>query len=388
MPAPAAGQAESEPATRAEVIAEQQAAKAEVLAPEEPSAAETIVRKVQSVLLESPGGWYPLAGSVRSGGGLALGGGYRSYFRGNAYLDVHGLYSIRGYKRVEVRMRSVADTPQQERVGFTLRTGWRDLTRLAYYGTGMETAPGDRTNARVRHTYAGGTFRARPHRWVRLRAEADVEQYALGQGQGRHPSIETVHAAAAVPGLGETLSFARVGGTAGFDWRSSPGYTKTGGYYGATLQAWVNRASAYSFERLDVDLVQHVPILRETWVLAFRGRLESILDDEDSVPFYLLPALGSGRTLRAYATDRFRDRHALLLSAEWRWAPNRHFFDMALFFDAGKVAARRADLDLRGLRTNWGIGARFHGPSSTALRLEVAKGREGWAYIFTASPAF
>ena len=388
MTASAAGQTETEPATRAEVIAAQQAAKAEVLAPEEPSAAETIVRKVQTVLLESPGGWYPLAGSVRSGGGLAFGGGYRTFLRGNAYLDAHGLYSIRGYKRAEVRMTSVADAPARERVGFALRTGWRDLTRLAYYGTGMETAAEDRTNARVRHTYAGGVLRARPHRWVRLRAEADIEQYALGAGRGRHPSIETVHAVSAVPGLGETLSFARVGGTAGFDWRSSPGYTKTGGYYGATLQAWVNRASAYSFERLDVDLVQHVPLLRETWVLAFRGRLESILDDDDTVPFYLLPALGSGRTLRAYATDRFRDRHALLLSAEWRWAPNRHFFDMALFFDAGRVAARRADLDLRGLRTNWGIGARFHGPSSTALRVEVAKGREGWAYIFTASPAF
>ncbi len=384
----AAGQEETEPATRAEVIAERQAAKAAVATPEQPSTAEAIVQKVQTVLLDSPGGWYPLAGSVRSGGGLAFGGGYRNYVRGNAFLDMHGLYSIRGYKRVEVRFASVADAPAQERVRFTLRTGWRDLTRLAYYGTGMETEVGDRTNARVRHAYAGGVLRARPHRWVRLSGEADVEQYALAAGLGRHPSVETVHSASAVPGLGETLSFVRVGGTAGFDWRSSPGYTKTGGYYGATLQAWVNRATAYSFERLDVDLVQHVPILRETWVLAFRGRLESILDDEDIVPFHLLPALGSGRTLRAYATDRFRDRHALLLSAEWRWAPNRHFFDMALFFDAGKVAARRADLDLRGLRTNWGIGARFHGPSNTPLRVEVAKGREGWAYIFTASPPF
>ena len=96
LPAPSAGQTESEPATRAEIIAERQAAKAAEREPEEPSAAEAVVRKIQTVLLESPGGWYPLAGSVRSGGGLALGGGYRTYYRGNAYLDVHGLYSIRG----------------------------------------------------------------------------------------------------------------------------------------------------------------------------------------------------------------------------------------------------------------------------------------------------
>ena len=388
LAAPAAGQTEDEPATRAAVIAARQAAKAEVLAPEEPSVGEAVVRKVQTVLLESPGGWYPLAGSVRSGGGLALGGGYRNYYRGDAWVDVHGLYSIRGYKRVEVRAESVADTPAPERAGYALRAGWRDLTRLAYYGVGMETSAADRTDARVRHAYAGGALRARPRRWIRLRAEADVERYALGPGRGPHPSIETAHAAAAVPGLGETLAFARVGGTAAFDWRQSPGYTRTGGYYGATLQAWLHRDSAYAFERLDVDLAQHVPLLRETWVLAFRGQMQSILDDEDVVPFYLLPALGSGSTLRAYGTDRFRGRHALLLSAEWRWTPNRHFFDMALFFDAGKVAARRGDLDLRGLRANWGVGARFHGPSSTPLRVEVAKGSEGWGYVFSTSPAF
>ena len=386
--APAAGQSESEPATRAELIAEQQAAKAEVLAPEEPSAAEAVVTRVRTVLLESPSGFYPLVGSVRSGGGFAMGAGYRSYYRGDAYWDLHGLYSIRGYKRVELGTASVAESATPGRFEIAFRTGWLDVTRLAYYGKGMDTAAGDRTNSRLQQTYAGGSVRGRPHRWVALRGEADFEHYSLGSGQGLHPSIETVYAASAAPGQGERSSFARVGGTAAFDWRESPGYTKTGGYYGATFQTWWNPDSTYAFERLDVDLVQHVPILRETWVLALRGQMQSILDDEDIVPFYLLPSLGSGRTLRAYGTDRFRDRHALLLSAEWRWAPNRHFFDMALFFDAGKVAPRRADLDLRGLRTNWGIGARFHGPASTPMRVELAKGSEGWGYIFSASPAF
>lgn len=384
----AAAQTAGEPATRAEAIAARQAAKAETLEPEQPSAAETIVTAAQSIFLEQPGGWYPAAGSVRSGGGLALGGGYRNYFRGNTYWDLHGLYSIRGYKLVELSTSSAADAAAPGSTAFEARVGWRDVTRLAYYGLGMDTAAEDRTNARLQETYAGGSVSGRPQRWIDLRAEADFEHYALGAGQGAQPSIETVHDAATVAGLGEDASFLRVGGAAGFDWRQSPGYTRTGGYYGAGLQAWVDPEGTFSFQRFDVDLIQHVPLLRETWVLAFRGQMQSILDDEDVVPFYLLPAIGSGRTLRAYGTDRFRGRHALLLSAEWRWMPNRHFFDMALFFDAGKVAPRRGDLDLRGLRTNWGVGARFHGPSSTPLRVEVAKGSEGWGYIFSASPAF
>ena len=36
-----------------------------------------------------------------------------------------------------------------------------------------------------------------------------------------------------------------------------------------------------------------------------------------------MPSLGSGRTLRAYRSWRFRDRHSILGQAEFRWIPNR-----------------------------------------------------------------
>ena len=35
--------------------------------------------------------------------------------------------------------------------------------------------------------------------------------------------------------------------------------------------------------------------------------------------------------------------------------------DMAIFYDAGKVASRLEDLDFNDMTDNWGIGARFHG---------------------------
>ena len=58
------------------------------------------------------------------------------------------------------------------------------------------------------------------------------------------------------------------------------------------------------------------------------------------MPYFLLPSLGSGSTLRGYSSWRFRDRHSLLVSGEWRWIPNRMGLDMALFYDAGMVANR------------------------------------------------
>ena len=106
------------------------------------------------------------------------------------------------------------------------------------------------------------------------------------------------------------------------------------------------------------------------------------------MPYYLLPFLGSGRTLRGYSTGRFRDRHALLTSAEFRWIPSRLALDVAVFYDAGKVARRLEDLDFNGMKSNWGVGVRFHGPTATPLRIEVARGADGFHLVFASSAAF
>jgi hypothetical protein len=115
--------------------------------------------------------------------------------------------------------------------------------------------------------------------------------------------------------------------------------------------------------------------------------MRTILDD-GVVPYYLLPSLGSGSSLRAYGSWRYRDRHSELFSAEWRWIPSRLGLDMAIFYDAGKVASRRSDLDFRGLKRDIGIGARFHGPAATPLRIELAHGGEGMRLVFAGGPAF
>ena len=68
--------------------------------------------------------------------------------------------------------------------------------------------------------------------------------------------------------------------------------------------------------------------------------------------------------------------------------PSHMFLDVALFYDAGKVASRRADLNLSGLHHNWGLGFRFHSPRATPLRIEFAHGREGFNIVFSGAAAF
>jgi hypothetical protein len=64
------------------------------------------------------------------------------------------------------------------------------------------------------------------------------------------------------------------------------------------------------------------------------------------------------------------------------------FLDTAVFYDAGKVTRRTADLDLGDLKSNYGFGFRFHGPIATPLRIELARSNEGLALVFSAKAAF
>jgi outer membrane translocation and assembly module TamA len=128
--------------------------------------------------------------------------------------------------------------------------------------------------------------------------------------------------------------------------------------------------------------------VKEQFVFAVRGLMTLTKPlDGDEVPVMLAPYLGSTQTLRGYPNRRFTDRNRVLLTGEYRWRPSR-YLDMALFIDAGQVARDRHEFDVDKFATAWGIGARFHGPTFNALRVEIARGREGIRLIFAGSQPF
>jgi hypothetical protein len=371
--------------TRAAVIAAEQEKKAATLTPYVPSAAERWVVKLQREFMQEPNGLYPLFASVYSGGGITLGAGYRQFYGDRTHADLKGMYSAKGYKWLELSTDSWGHA--KGRVDLHGRIGWRDATQVAFHGLGMST-PKDGADYRMKQGYVGGDIAAHLARFVVTRASVMYEGYTMEPGTGSTPSIEEVHTPATAPGLGDSPDYLHTRVSGGIDTRPSPGYARTGGLAELTYHNYADRGSTYSFDRLDAELVQHVPLLRENWVLSFHGLLQTTLDENDTVPYFLLPSLGSGSTLRAYGSWRFRDRTSLLMSGEFRWIPNRLFLDMAIFYDTGKVTPRFHDLSLRGLASNVGIGVRFHTPLATPLRIEVAKGREGVNIVFAGSAAF
>jgi hypothetical protein len=372
--------------TRAGEIAEAQAAKAQQLAPYEPGTAERIASAVKAHLVDQPDGFYPWLDSVYSGGGFTLGAGYRYFYRDRTHLNVRGLYSAKQYKRVELASESTG--AGRGRVDLRALVGWRDATQVSFYGVGGDTAPEAKSNFRLQQGYAGGSFLARGPGPTVFGMGVAYEDFTLERGIGTSPSIEDVYAADTAPGLGDDPAFVHMTWTGGIDSRPAAGYARRGGLYALSYDGYFDPDDTYTFDRLQAEIVQHVPIRRETWVLSLHGVARTTLDDEQTVPYFLLPSLGSGSTLRAYPSWRFRDRHSLLLSGEWRWIVSRLFLDMALFYDAGKVTSRREDLNVDGLKDNVGVGVRFHGPFTTPLRVEVARGSEGVNVVFSGAAAF
>jgi hypothetical protein len=372
--------------TRTALIAQQQADKAAHLHAYEPSKPEQVLNRVQSLFAGPPSGPFPAFGSVYGGGGVTLGAGYRKYYADRSWWEVKGLYSIKNYKLFEVSTTSPGHLRDRLVVGAV--AGWRDAPRVGFYGLGTDTDVRDRANFELQQAYGGAWAQMRPVRWVVLGENVAFEDFTMGSGAGVVPSIEERYTALSAPGLGASPSFVHAATTAGIDTRPSSGYARRGGYYGVALHNFVDPDDIYSFNRADATVVQHIPILRETWVLSLRGNVQTTLGDNDLVPYFLLPSLGSGSTLRGYHSYRFRDRHSLLTSAEWRFTPSRLAMDVAVFVDAGKVVADRGDLDFKGLVHDVGLGVRFHAPAVTILRTELAKGREGWRLVFAGSPAF
>ena len=128
-----------------------------------------------------------------------------------------------------------------------------------------------------------------------------------------------------------------------------------------------------------MDLRQFIGILADRRVLALRGFFSTseATDRSNGVPFYLMPSLGGNDSLRGFRNYRFRAPHALLLQAEYRWEIWSGL-DGAFFYDTGKVAMRRSDLDFTNLEDDYGLGFRFNTANGVILRVDAAFGsREG-----------
>jgi len=397
--APAAGveQAESgeaepsaqaaDPSSRAALIEQAQTVKSEHLTPAMQGKAEQQVTRLLDIFLSGQLHWHPFWQSAYSGGGFTLGAGYSTFVSPSNLLDVRGSYTFSGYKRMEAEF--LAPELFKRRGTLSVLGGWREATQVGFYGFGMTSSQDHRTNYSFTQPYLSAQLEVFPmRRLFVVRGGIEATQWKQNPGEGTDPSVETAYTSATLPGLGAQPFYWHSQGTVGFESRAARGYARRGAFYGVTVHDFTEQDKLYGFTQVDYEAIQHIPILRDTWVVSLHGLAQTTYDKSgQQIPFFMMPSLGGGSDLRAYASWRLRDLNSLLLQAEWRVIASR-FIDMALFYDAGTVSARRNDLDLHDMKTDIGLGFRLHGAAATPLRIEFTQGSEGFGIVLAASHAF
>ena len=351
--------------SRQDELAAARADKATQLHPYEPTATEQRILTIENVFLnERP--VYPFLGSAFDGGGLAVGPGYRTRFADTGRFDAHAAWSIRNYKVADAQLTlpEFAD----RRVVVRLNGNWLDAPDVPFYGVGNASAP-NRTGFAYRSGSIGASARVQAARFVAFDAGMDL-------------------LAIDATGISPTYRRTRVSGE--FDWRTSPEYTRRGGLYRVDWSDYhdTSNGGRAGFQRVDAEVDQFIPLLRENWVIALRAAASATdASAGNDVPYFLMPDLGGSHSLRGYPSWRFRDRNRLLFTGEYRWTAGP-FVDMALFADAGKVAERVSALGLQDLKTSYGIGLTLHTMTRTITRIEIAHTREGMGVSFSFTPSF
>jgi hypothetical protein len=383
----AAAAQETTATTRQGTIEEEQAKKEKTLHPYTVGKAERIMNKVQDALTNNTRKWHPFFDSAYSGGGFTLGLGYAQFVSPYSTLDFRGSYTIKQYKRVEAEFHS----PRlfNRRGKLTILGGWREALEVGFYGFGMDTSVDDRANYAFQQPYGSALLTIEPtRRLLEFIGGVELTQWKQEPGKGSAPSIDDIYAPGFLPGQNAKINYVHTQGGIALDGRTSPGYSRRGAYIAATLHDYRDQDDRYGFQMVNYEGIGHLPILRETWVISARARVQTA-DEKGGqlIPFFMLPSLGGGSSLRGYSSWRFRDKNSLLLQAEWRIMASR-YFDTAFFYDTGKVTARTSDLDFDGLKSDYGVGFRFHSPFATPLRIEFAKSKEGLQFIFSSSAAF
>jgi hypothetical protein len=377
-----------EPDSREKAIEAAEAEKAAKLTPQTANKAEATTGRIVDILQGNELKVHPFFQNAYAGGGFTLGAGYGRFVSPYSTIDVRGSYTILGYKRIEAEFLS----PRlfHRRGTLSVLGGWREATQVGFYGFGTaDTSVDDRANYSFQQPYLVTNLTIRPtRRFLTLTGSLEYTQWKQRPGEGTAPSIETIYSPAELPGLGANVTYVHSGASIGLDTRPAAGYARRGGYYGIRGHDFADADDRYGFQEVDYEAIQHLPLLREAWVLSFHalGRTTYRKDGQE-IPFFMTPSVGGGSSLRGFSSWRFRDRNSLLLQAEWRIMVNR-FLDTAFFYDAGKVASSPKHLDFDGLKSDFGFGVRFHSPFATPLRVEVARSNEGTSLVFSSSAAF
>jgi outer membrane protein assembly factor BamA len=317
-------------------------------------------------------------GGLGTGQGFALGPQYLKdqLLDGNLVFRTSArASSSRAYL---IDMQATLPKLANERVFLDFYARHRNYPRTDYFGPGPDSKEGSRAHFLLEDTSADFTLGARPFRNLSVGVTGGL--LAVNTGRGSNDDVADIRdlfTPATTPGLDNQSDFLRAGVFAQFDYRDNPGGPRSGGNYVAKFVNYDDRdLGLHDHRRLDLEAQQYFPFFNGRRVIALRARtVMTYTNGNQTVPFYLQPTLGGSDDLRGFRPYRFYDNNHIVVNAEYRWEAFTGL-DMALFFDAGKVAPKPSQINFHDLEGSAGVGFRFNIQNNVFLRLDVGASHE------------
>jgi outer membrane protein assembly factor BamA len=319
-------------------------------------------------------GFHPLIGGLKTGSGFSFGTSYDITDRLKASAQV----STKAYQKYEV----VYATPRflSDRLFAEIRTTYRSHPDESFYGLGNDTREETHTHYGLKDKSVGGKVGVRLQKNVKAGIHAGWVDTTVDRGKriSRTPSVAEVFDVKSLPAFDSQVAYLRGGAFFDVDTRDEPGNPRDGGHYTAKWTSLRDQsAGLYNFAQYDIEVQHYIPFFNQRRVIALRAKTTlTRTDDDQTIPFYMLPALGGSEDLRGFADFRFRDRNMVVVNAEYRWEAFSAL-DVAIFADAGQVAAKAGDFRIRDMNTAAGFGFRFNTAKKVFYRVDVGFSREG-----------
>lgn len=320
-------------------------------------------------------------GGIKSGSGIALGPAISNKFANGAYAQVKAVYSIEKFYVIQARY----DTRKfwDGRAMLISRLRLQHAPKLDLHRLGPDS-PAASVDYGERKTEASTRLRMQLAPAVRVGSGFGIEKYSTTGGRIDLADAGGLPPVPPLPGLATKPVFAHTFFSVANDSRTSPDYSRSGRLIEGAIHHYFDLHDGQdAFGRFEGTAQQLIPthggkgvidLSAQTWL--------SLANGERSVPFFLMPTLGGSTYLKAYQSYRFRDRHALLLKGEYRWAVHK-MVDVAGFLEAGKVAPAVKGLSLSNMAEAIGAGLRVHSKTSSLVDLDLAHGRNGFKFTIS-----
>jgi hypothetical protein len=279
-----------------------------------------------------------------------------------------------------------------ERVQLAMTGELERRPKDAFYGIG-NTADGMQTHHRQELLRASGKLDVRAASALYVQLSGALSDLTYGPSS-TEPSIDTVFDPAMLTGWTGTRN---AYGELELRWDSRRFPTRLDAQHavhdaGWLLAAYTGRVhqlrAGNDYWRYGGDIQHFLRLGPGPRALAARLHVEAVTGGTDDVAFTELAELGGKSSLRGYPRDRFRDRAAILTSAEYQWDLGQMLM-ASLFVDVGRVYPSFREIEQRGIRMGYGMSISLHADRRHLANVSVASSVDGGLFVdFSFDPSF